>query len=66
MRRADNDPHGQMATTIATKTTTAVAATRKIYQASTRQVSKQREAEAEGEEGKVIARQVKSSQFGKN
>lgn len=64
MRRADNDPHGQMATTIATKTTTAVAATRKIYQASTRQVSKQRE--AEGEEGKVIARQVKSSQFGKN
>lgn len=62
MRRADNDPHGQMATTIATKTTTALAATRKIYQASTRQVSKQRE----GEEGKVIARQVKSSQFGKN
>lgn len=65
MRRADNDPHGQMATTIATKTTTTtMAATRKIYQASTRQVSKQREAEAEG--GKVIARQVKSSQFGKN
>lgn len=62
MRRADNDPHGQMATTIATT----IAATRKIYQASTRQVSKQREAEAEGEEGKVIARQVKSSQFGKN
>lgn len=44
MRRADNDPHGQMATTIATT----MAATRKIYQASTRQVSKQREAEAEG------------------
>lgn len=62
MRRADNNPNGQMATTIATKTTTTMAATRKIYQASTRQVSKQREAE----EGEVIARQVKSSQFGKN
>lgn len=61
MRRADNDPNGQIATTILTKTTT-----RKIYQASTRQVSKQREAEGEGKEGEVIARQVKSSQFGKN
>lgn len=61
MRRADNDPNGQIATTIPTKTTT-----RKIYQASTRQVSKQRKAEGEGKEGEVIARQVKSSQFGKN
>lgn len=61
MRRADNDPNGQIATTMPTKTTT-----RKIYQASTRQVSKQREAEGEGKEGEVIARQVKSSQFGKN
>lgn len=61
MRRADNDPNGQIATTMPTKKTT-----RKIYQASTRQVSKQRKAEGEGKEGEVIARQVKSSQFGKN
>lgn len=61
MRRADNDPNGQIATTMPTKTTK-----RKIYQASTRQVSKQRKAEGEGKEGEVIARQVKSSQFGKN
>lgn len=62
MRRADNDANGQMVATVPTKTTTK----RKIYQASTRQVSKQREAVGEGKEGEVIARQVKSSQFGKN